>query len=133
MSAAQGACTHEVTAVRRGGCRAARWLLPFGVRGTTMEQIAVDVDVSLATLHSYYNKNELFAAVVERGLALDEEYLGRAFDARKRAVDELTDVGASSLYFGIDCPGYRQLLAQPSSFGLEDAPLSARIAESEEG
>jgi len=103
-------------------------LLRVGLLNTTMEQVARDVDLSLATLHSYYSKNELFAAVVERGLTLDEDYLGRAFDARKSAVDELTDVGHAYLEFGIDHPGYRQLIAQPNFFGLQDDDLSQRIA-----
>jgi len=103
-------------------------LLRSGARGTTMEQIARDVDVSLASLHSYYSKNDLFAAVLERGLTLDEEYLARAFDSRKRAIDELTDIGRAFLEFGIDHPGYRQLLAQPIFFGLQDDDLSRRMS-----
>ncbi len=102
-----------------------------------MEEIAKRARVSTGSLYNYFrDKEELYERVVnevDHALATDERYLqpafDHAFDEDKSAVDALIDISARYLAFGVDHPGYFQLIAQPNLFGLVDEKLAQRMAK----
>ena len=92
-------------------------LLQSGNRAMTMDEIADAADVSTASLYQYFpGKANLMAAVADRVVSTDAEYLNRAFDPRKAPLDELTAIGEAYLEFGLEHPGHFQLVAHPAAF-----------------
>lgn len=95
-----------------------------------MEEIAKAAAVSTASLYNYFDdKDELYQAVVEHVLDTDEEYLNAAFGRAESAVDELVTIGGRYLQFGLNHPGYFQLVAQPNLFAPLPPTLARRIAD----
>lgn len=100
-------------------------LLRYGFHNTTMKDIAGDADVSTASIYTYFpTKQDLYERVSKRVLAPDERYLGRGFDDSKSPLQELTDAGQEYLSFGIEYPGFFQVIAEPSVFGAPSSDLT---------
>jgi len=93
----------------------------------TMEEIADQAELSTATLYKVFpgKRHEINAKLIEHALKVDKEHLDEAFGMHESPVDELTAVGSAYLNFGLEYPGYFQVVAQPANFGfdLEQARL----------
>jgi AcrR family transcriptional regulator len=96
-----------------------RLLFRYGHRAGTMEEIANASGIGTASLYKYFpeGRDQLYDALIDSVLALDEEALNRAFDSGETPVDELIAVGQAYVGFALEHPGAFQFLATPKAFG----------------
>ncbi len=86
--------------------------LRLGYAGTTLESIASGADVGVGTIYSYFGgKEDLFMAVIERGLDLLEEYQAQAFAPGLPPRRQMVLLGETYLRFASEHPRYFRLLA----------------------
>jgi TetR/AcrR family transcriptional regulator len=87
--------------------------LRLGYVGTTLEAIASGADVGVGTIYSYFGgKEDLFMAVIERGLDLLEQYQAQVFQPGMSPRQQLVLLGESYLRFASEQPRYFRLLAR---------------------
>ncbi|HEV2655149.1 MAG TPA: TetR/AcrR family transcriptional regulator, partial [Ktedonobacteraceae bacterium] len=104
-----------------------------GYTNTTLEAIADAADIGVGTVYSYFSgKDELFLAIIERGLDLLESYLDEAFDPTRTPRQQLIASGESYFRFASDHPRHFRLLnlkEQEIAPGKADSPVARRKAQ----
>jgi TetR/AcrR family transcriptional regulator len=103
-----------------------------GFQTTTIDEIAERADVSVGSVYVHFeNKANLYLALVERALAINEAAMGRVAElGLSSPLERVFAAGDAYLNFHLDHPGAFQMIAlrvlEPSS-GIREA--EARIAE----
>jgi TetR/AcrR family transcriptional regulator len=102
-----------------------------GVEVTTVEEIAARAGVAVGSIYNHFgSKSGLHAAVVERALGVDRNYMDRAYTADRTPLEQLYAAANEYLAFYLAYPEYFRMLAFPSGPGQYAAghELSARLA-----
>lgn len=80
----------------------------------TVQEIARRADVAVTSIYNHFgSKAALQAAIAERALQVDREYMDRAYVQRRTPVEQLKAAAAEYLQFYFDHPDYFRLLAFP--------------------
>ncbi|HYC81662.1 MAG TPA: TetR/AcrR family transcriptional regulator [Solirubrobacterales bacterium] len=104
--------------------------------GVTVEEIAAAAGVAVGSIYNNFgSKAGLHAAVVERALDVDREYMDRAYTPDRAPLEQLQAAAEQYLRFYRDFPEHFRLLAFPSPPGNYAAArrtaerLATRVAE----
>jgi TetR/AcrR family transcriptional regulator len=106
----------------------------FGERAAeevTVEEIAERAHVAVGSIYNHFgSKAALHAAVVERALDSDREYMNRAYIADLSPDQQILAASEEYLQFYLDYPDYFRMLAFPSDPGQYPAgrALAERLA-----
>ena len=102
----------------------------------TVEEIAAAAGVAVGSIYNNFgSKAGLHAALVERALDVDREYMDRAYTAERSPLEQLQAAAEQYLRFYLDFPEHFRLLAFPAPPGnyaasrRTAARLAARVAE----
>ncbi len=80
----------------------------------TVSEIARRAGVAVTSIYNHFgSKAGLQAAIAERALHVDREYMDRAYVAQRSPVDQLKAAASEYLQFYLDHPDYFRLLAFP--------------------
>jgi len=106
------------------------------VAEVTVEEIAERAGVAVGSIYnSFGSKAGLHAAVVDRALDVDREYMDRAYTPDRSPVEQLTAAGEQYLRFALERPEFFRMLAFPAALGNYPAAadtaarLARRVAE----
>ena len=92
---------------------AERQFLERGYANTTLEAVAAAADVGVGTIYSYFSsKDDLFLAVIDRGLDLLEQYQAEAFSPERPPRQQLLASGETYLRFACEHPRHFLLFNQ---------------------
>lgn len=83
-----------------------------GFHAVTMDAIAEDADVAVGSIyHHFRNKDNLYLALVERALDINERVMAQAYGGGRSPVEEL--IAASDAYcrFNLENPGHFRMVA----------------------
>jgi AcrR family transcriptional regulator len=98
----------------------------------TVEQIGERAGVAVSSIYNNFgSKAGLYAAVVDRALDVDREYMDRAYTSGRSPVDQLLAAAEQYLRFALDHPSFFRLLAFPPPLaqGAGAAETAARLAQ----
>ncbi len=102
----------------------------------TVEHIAERAGVAVGSIYNNFgSKTGLYAAVVDRALDVDRQYMDRAYTPGRPPVEQLLAAAEQYLRFALDHPSYFRLLAHPGDLGATPAAavaaqtLAARVDE----
>ncbi len=98
----------------------------------TVEQIGERAGVAVSSIYNNFgSKAGLYAAVVDRALDVDREYMDRAYASGRSPVDQLLAAAEQYLRFALDHPSFFRLLAFPPPLaqGAGAAETAARLAQ----
>jgi TetR/AcrR family transcriptional regulator len=80
----------------------------------TVQEIARRAGVAVTSIYNHFgSKAALQAAIAERALQVDREYMDRAYVQRRTPVEQLKSAAAEYLQFYLDHPDYFRLIAFP--------------------
>lgn len=99
----------------------------------TVEEIAARAGVAVGSLYNHFgSKSGLQAAVVERALDVDRDYMDRAYTAARTPTEQLYAAADEYFEFYLAHPEYFRMLAFPGSPGRYPAgkDMARRLAES---
>ncbi|SFB43533.1 transcriptional regulator, TetR family [Amycolatopsis marina] len=99
----------------------------------TVEEIAERAGVAVGSIYNHFgSKAGLHAAVVERALQVDRDYMDRAYLAEGSPVDKIYAAADEYLAFYLAYPDYFRMLAFPNAPGqyLAGHELAERLARS---
>ncbi|MGH8794326.1 MAG: TetR/AcrR family transcriptional regulator [Stackebrandtia sp.] len=102
------------------------------VDDVTVEEIAERAGVAVGSLYNHFgSKAGLHAAVVERAVDVDRNYMDRAYTADRTPRERINAAAEEYLRFYLDHPEYFRMLAFPGDPGRYPAgrELSDRMAE----
>ena len=108
---------------------AERQFLERSYANTTLEAVATAADVGVGTIYSYFSsKDDLFLAVIDRGLDLLEHYQAAAFSPELSPRQQLLASGETYLRFACEHPRHFLLFNQVErDFGTnQDDPVVAQ-------
>jgi AcrR family transcriptional regulator len=111
---------------------AERKFLEHGFQSTTVEEIASAADVSVGSIYVHYQSKEgLYRALLERALAVEEQYMDEAFKPTLSLSQQLFAAGWAYLRFYRDHPGYFRILMFPHTDDRSNGtlPFAERLAE----
>jgi TetR/AcrR family transcriptional regulator len=92
------------------------------VEAVTVEEIAERAGVAVGSIYNHFgSKGGLHAAVVERALDVDRNYMDRAYIADRNPIEQLYAAAEEYLGFYLDYPDYFRMLAFPSGPGQYSA------------
>lgn len=95
----------------------------------TVEEIASRAGVAVGSIYNNFgSKDALHAAVVDRALDVDREYMDRAYTPDRSPVEQLQAAGEQYLRFALDHPEFFRLLAFPTTADTA-RQLARRVAE----
>ncbi len=97
----------------------------------TVQEIARRAGVAVTSIYNHFgSKAGLQAALAERAITVDREYMDRAYVDRRSPVEQLQAAAAEYLQFYLDYPDYFRLLAFPPEPGRSPAgqQINAQIA-----
>ncbi len=78
-----------------------------GIANTTMDEIAEKVELSKGALYLYFkSKEEMFAAIVQRGLRILSGKFAEAANRGGCGLEKLRSIGEEFIRFHADCPNY---------------------------
>jgi TetR/AcrR family transcriptional regulator len=103
------------------------------VEEVTVEEIADKAGVAVGSLYNHFgSKAGLHAAVVERAVEVDRQFMDLAYTADRTPVEQLYAAAEEYLRFYLEAPEYFRMLAFPADPGHYDAgrELSDRLARS---
>ena len=104
--------------------------LPF--EDVTVEAIAERAGVAIGSIYNNFgSKSGLYAAVIDRALDVDREYMDRAYTPERSPVEQLEAAGVQYLRFYLDQPEFFRMLAFPPPPGNYPAAAetAARLAQ----
>ena len=82
-----------------------------GYSAVTIEQIAREADVALATIYDHFaGKQDVYLAVAERAVQRNEEYLESACDSSLSGLEEAVEIGRAYARFHLDHPAAFRLI-----------------------
>lgn len=88
------------------------------VDDVTVEQLAAHAGVAIGSIYNHFgSKHGLYAAVVERALDADREYMDRAYLDGRGPVEQLYAAAEQYLAFYLQHPDFFRMLAFPSAPG----------------
>ena len=99
----------------------------------TVEEIADAAGVAVGTLYNHFgSKAGLHAAVVERAVEVDRQFMDLAYTADRSPVEQLYAAAEEYLRFYLEAPEYFRMLAFPGDPGRYQAgrDLAERMARS---
>ena len=99
----------------------------------TVEEIADAAGVAVGSLYNHFgSKAGLHAAVVERAVEVDRQFMDLAYTADRSPVEQLYAAAEESLRFYLEAPEYFRMLAFPGDPGRYQAgrDLAERMARS---
>ncbi|BCK55325.1 TetR/AcrR family transcriptional regulator [Nocardia wallacei] len=102
-----------------------------GVEETTVEEIAGRAGVAVGSIYNHFgSKAGLHAAVVERALGVDRNYMDRAYTTDRTPIEQLYAAAEEYLEFYLAYPEYFRMLAFPGAPGQYAAgqDLADRLA-----
>lgn len=97
----------------------------------TVEEVGERAGVAVGSIYNNFgSKAGLYAAVVDRALDVDREYMDRAYTPGRSPIEQLEAAAEQFLRFYIDHPQYFRMLAFPGPAGNYPAAeeTSARLA-----
>lgn len=109
------------------------------VDAVTVDEIAERAGVAVGSIYNHFgSKGGLHAAVVERALDVDRQYMDRAYTADRGPIEQLFTAAEEYLGFYLAYPDYFRMLAFPSSpsqyaAGREIAERLARSVNEQNG
>jgi TetR/AcrR family transcriptional regulator len=84
----------------------------------TVEEIAERAGVAVGSIYNNFgSKAGLHAAVVDRALDVDREYMDRAYTPDRSPIEQLQAAAAEYLRFYVDQPEFFRMLAFPAPLG----------------
>lgn len=93
----------------------------------TVEEIAEGAGVSVGSIYnSFGSKAGLHAAVVDRALDVDREYMDRAYTPQRSPIQQLEAAAEQYLRFALEQPQFFRMLAFPAALG--NYPAAAETA-----
>ncbi len=93
-----------------------------GYRGSRIEVIAEDADVSIGSIYNHFgDKDGLYAALAERSLELFAQYMEAAYAAGTTPLEQVMACGDAYLRFHLEHPGAFRFLAFT---GVEGGPAA---------
>jgi AcrR family transcriptional regulator len=98
----------------------------------TVEEIAERAQVAVGSIYNHFgSKAGLHAAVAQRALEADRQYMDRAYTADRTAIEQLYAASDEYLEFYLAHPEYFRMLAYPDDPGRYAAgrELSEQLAE----
>ncbi|MFI7677936.1 TetR/AcrR family transcriptional regulator [Actinophytocola sp. NPDC049390] len=101
------------------------------VEEVTVEEIAERAGVAVGSIYnSFGSKAGLHAAVIDRALDVDREYMDRAYTPERSPVDQLRAAAEQYLRFAMEQPQFFRMLAFPAPLGnyAAAAETAARLA-----
>lgn len=101
------------------------------VEEVTVEEIAERAGVAVGSIYnSFGSKAGLHAAVIDRALDVDREYMDRAYTPERAPVDQLRAAAEQYLRFAMEQPQFFRMLAFPAPLGnyAAAAETAARLA-----
>jgi TetR/AcrR family transcriptional regulator len=99
---------------------------PFGE--VTVEEIGERAAVAVGSIYNNFgSKAGLHAAVVDRALDVDREYMDRAYTSDRSPIEQLEAASEQYLRFYLDQPEFFRMLASPGPLGNYEA--AAETAE----
>jgi TetR/AcrR family transcriptional regulator len=102
-----------------------------GLEEVTVEEIAERAGVAVGSIYnSFGSKAGLHAAVVDRALDVDREYMNRAYVPELSPIEQLEAAARQYLRFALERPQYFRMLAFPAPLGnyAAAAETAARLA-----
>lgn len=103
--------------------------LSGGYHPTTIEQLADHADVSVGSVYGHYGAKEgVYAALVDRALALDKRYCDQGWESGSTALERLVGLSESYLRFARDHPGHFRVFRFPPV----DAPSGGQVTAARE-
>jgi AcrR family transcriptional regulator len=114
---------------------AERLFFSKGVENTTMDEVAVAAELSKGTLYLYFkNKDDLYHAIVERGLKILLEIFHEAAGKQAAAIDQVREIGKAYAEFQREYPDYFNALLHHESrefdmSAVEENPFMSRCSE----
>jgi AcrR family transcriptional regulator len=97
------------------------------VEAITVEEIAARAGVAVGSIYNNFgSKAGLHAAVVDRALDVDREYMDRAYTPGRSPIEQLLAAGREYLRFYLDHPDFFRMLAFPGPPG--NYPAAAETA-----
>lgn len=103
------------------------------VAEVTVEEIAATAGVAVGSVYNHFgSKSGLYAALVERALVVDRQFMDLAYVEGRGPVEQLYAAAEEYLAFYLANPEYFRMLAFPSEPGSYAAgqELSERLADS---
>lgn len=97
----------------------------------TVGDLAGHAGVAVSSIYNTFgSKAALYAAVVDRALDVDREYMDRAYTADRTPIEQLQAAAEEYLRFALDHPRFFRMLAFPSEAGSfpAAAETAARLA-----
>lgn len=97
-----------------------------GLQGATVEEIAARAQVSIGSIYNNFgSKAGLYAAVVDRALDVDREYMDRAYVPGRSPIEQLRTAAEQYLRFALDHPDFFRMLAFPTPVTDVSAAMEA--------
>jgi AcrR family transcriptional regulator len=94
----------------------------------TVEEIGERAGVAVGSIYNNFgSKAGLHAAVIDRALDVDREYMDRAYTPERSPIDQLEAAAEQYLRFYLDQPEFFRMLAFPAPLG--NYPAAAETAE----
>lgn len=105
----------------------------FGYHATRVSEVARVAEVSIGSIYVHFkNKEGLYAALIERALEIEAEYLAAVFESETLSdVEKVVALGEAYLQFFRENPGHFRLLMMPAEAIPEEVsstPLARRVA-----
>jgi len=91
-----------------------------GVENSTMGEVAAAAELSKGTLYLYFeNKNDLYHAIVLRGLNIMFEMFEKAVDKEEKGIEKLNALGQAYFEFHHQFPNYANAILHHEGHKLE--------------
>ncbi len=96
-----------------------------GFAAATMDDIALESELSKGTLYLYFNsKEDLHLAVAKRAIGILNQMTGIVKDVKKNAIQKLQELGRIFIKFAEKHPGYLNSILRIESVDFNDISLS---------
>lgn len=91
-----------------------------GFGNTTVDDVAAEAELSKGTIYLYYkSKEELYIAIIMRGLTIFRSMMEKATASRKNGLHKLYDIGIALYEFHIKYPHYFEAVFYHGLVGLD--------------
>lgn len=99
-------------------CAAQEIFSERSVDTVTVEEIAARAGVAVGSIYNHFgSKSGLHAAVAQRALDIDRQYMDHAYTPERGPIDQLYAAAEQYLQFYLDSPEYFRMLAFPAEPG----------------
>ncbi len=102
--------------------------LGHGYRATTIEAVAEKADVALGTVYAHFDGKEgIYAALIDRALALDARYCDEGWETGTGPVERLRGLSGGYLRFAREHPGHFRVFRFPPPDAPTGGPVDAAV------